>query len=286
MSPAPAPSRPGHAALPPRALADLGRRTLIMGILNVTPNSFSDGGVYRDEDAAVERASEMAAEGADIIDIGGESTRPGTAPVDAEEEQARALPVLKRVAAARAIPVSIDTYRASTARLAFEAGAAILNDVWGLQREPEIAYVAADRDAPTIIMHNREKADGAIDILEDMRAFFARSLMIARHAGLRDENIVLDPGIGFGKTREQSLHALREIAILKEFGFPILAGLSRKSFLAPYYPEGTPPAGRLMATIAANAYAVEAGAAIIRVHDVKPHVEAIAVIDALTRASA
>ncbi|KPL51776.1 dihydropteroate synthase [Prosthecomicrobium hirschii] len=260
-------------------LPDLGRRTLIMGILNVTPDSFSDGGLFASFEAASAHAVELVAEGADILDIGGESTRPGHTAVPAEEEMARVLPVLRQAVASVAAPISIDTYKAVTARAAFEAGARILNDVWGLQREPEIARVAADFAAPVIAMHNRETVDGSLDIVEEMKAFFDRTLAIARAAGIPDGRIVLDPGIGFGKTFEQNLDALRRLGDLKRLGFPLLVGTSRKSLIGKLLDKT--PRERINGTIASNVMAIANGADIIRVHDVLAHREAARIADAI-----
>ena len=268
------------------ALSDLGRRTLIMGVLNVTPDSFSDGGAFLDPDTAVRRALAMAAEGADVIDVGGESTRPGHTPVPAEEEQRRLLPVLRALAPALGVPVSIDTYKAGTARRALEAGASIVNDVWGLQRDGEMAAVVAAHGATVVVMHNRERADPALDVVDEMRRFFDRSLALARQAGVADDRVVLDPGIGFGKTAEQNLDALRRLPELKALGFPVLVGASRKSVLGRFYDPGVPPAERLFGTIAAHVLAVRGGADVLRVHDVRAHVEACRVADALVRSAA
>ncbi|WP_430913599.1 dihydropteroate synthase [Methylobacterium sp. sgz302541] len=257
-----------------------------MGILNVTPDSFSDGGLFAAEDAAAAQALALAAEGAAIVDVGGESTRPGHVPVSAEEEQARVLPVIRRLAAELAVPVSIDTYKASTARLALEAGARIVNDVWGLQREPEIARVAAEHGAPVVVMHNRETIDPSLDILDEMRRFFERSLAIAREAGLPEGDIVLDPGIGFGKSWDQHLDALRRLPELKALGFPLLVGVSRKSILGRLHDRETRPAERLYGSIASHVLAATLGADIVRVHDVAAHVDALRVPDAVMRRGA
>ncbi|AWN47952.1 dihydropteroate synthase [Methylobacterium terrae] len=264
-------------------LPDLGRRTLVMGILNVTPDSFSDGGRFQDLDAAREQADRLVQEGAALLDIGGESTRPGHVPVPAEEEQARVLPAIRALGPALPVPISIDTYKASTADAALRAGARIVNDVWGLQREPEIAVVAAHHGAPVVVMHNRESVDPSLDILDEMRAFFERSLAIARRAGIPDRDIVLDPGIGFGKSWEQHLEALRRLPELKALGFPLLVGVSRKSVLGRIHNAATAPADRLFGSIAAHVAAASLGADIVRVHDVRPHVEACQVVDAITR---
>lgn len=262
-----------------------GKTPLIMGILNTTPDSFSDGGRFDAPRAALAHAEAMLAEGADIIDVGGESTRPGHTPVAAEAEQARVVPVLEAVvpaARARGVPVSIDTYKAATARAALQAGAEIVNDVWGLQREPEIAEVAAAFGAPVIVMHNREAADPALDIVDEMRRFFDRSIAIARRAGIRDADIVLDPGIGFGKTSTQNMQALHGLGRLRETGYPVLVGASRKSLIGGLIDR--PPAERLNGTLAAHLFALSRGAAILRVHDVRAHVEAVAVWRALEAA--
>jgi dihydropteroate synthase len=276
----------GLEAAEPSAIAclpDLGRRTLVMGILNVTPDSFSDGGLFDGEEAAREHGLALERDGADLVDVGGESTRPGHTPVAAEEEQQRVLPVIRRLAASLRVPISIDTYKASTARLALAAGARIVNDVWGLQRDPDIASVAASFGAPAIVMHNRETIDGSLDIVEDMRRFFERSLAIARRAGIPDRHVVLDPGIGFGKTWEQHLEALRRLPEIKALGFPVLVGVSRKSLLGRIHNASVPPRDRLFGSIASHVLAATLGADIVRVHDVRPHVEACQVVDAVMR---
>jgi dihydropteroate synthase len=264
-------------------LPDLAQRTLVMGVLNVTPDSFSDGGLYASRADAVSHALTMQAEGADVIDVGGESTRPGATEVQADEEQRRILPVIRELAPQLSVPMSVDTYKASTARLALEAGAGIVNDVWGLQRDPEMASVVAEFGAPVIIMHNRREIDPTLDIIEDMRAFFGRSLDLAGRAGIAKNRIILDPGIGFGKSWEQNLEALRRLPEIKALGFPVLVGVSRKSMLARFYDTAVPPSGRLFGTLGAHVMAVSLGADIVRVHDVRPHVEACRVADAIRR---
>jgi dihydropteroate synthase len=262
-------------------LPDLGRRTLVMGILNVTPDSFSDGGLFDAPGAARTHAAELQDEGADIVDVGGESTRPGYQPVPADEEQRRVLPVLERLAGTVTVPISIDTYKASTARLALMAGASIINDVWGLQRDPDMASVAAEFGAPVIIMHNRDEIDASIDIVSDIKQFFDRALDRARRAGVPDRNIILDPGIGFGKSWEQHLEALRRLPEIRALGFPVLVGVSRKSVLGRIHNSSVPPRDRLFGSIAAHVMAIAHGADIVRVHDVRPHVEACHVADAI-----
>jgi dihydropteroate synthase len=247
---------------------------LVMGVLNITPDSFSDGGRYLDARAALAQATKMIAEGADIIDVGAESTRPygGMQPVSAAEELARLKPALADLVAL-GVPVSVDSMKAEVARAALQHGVAMLNDVWGLQRDAEMANVAAERDVPIVLMHNRESADPAIDIMEDIAGFFERSLTIAATAGIRKSNIILDPGIGFGKTPAQSMTALAHLAELSVFGCPILVGASRKKFIASISPSE--PQGRLGGSIAAHLIAAEHGAKIIRAHDVAETVQAL-----------
>lgn len=269
---------------PTIVLPDLGQRTHVMGILNVTPDSFSDGGRFFDSAQAVAHALEIEREGADIVDIGGESTRPGAAEVDPEEEIRRVIPIVEAVTPRLAIPISVDTYKAATARQALEAGARMINDVWGLQRDPDMACVAAAYDATVVVMHNRREVDPALDIVDDMRAFFDRSIGLARRAGLPDRHIVLDPGIGFGKSWEQNLAALRRLPEIKALGFPVLVGASRKSWLQRFCDLPRQPAERLFGTLGAHLAAVALGADIVRVHDVRAHVEATRVADAVGRA--
>jgi dihydropteroate synthase len=251
----------------------------VMGILNVTPDSFSDGGAYVAPEAALAQARRMIAEGAAIIDIGAESTRPyGSQPVDAAEERRRLASVLPAVAAL-GTPISIDTMKAEVADWALSNGAQIANDVWGLQRDPDMAGIVARRGAPVIVMHNRDAADGSIDIVADMRAFFDRSLEIAAQAGIPRGHIVLDPGIGFGKTPEQSMIALAHLDALSAFGLPLLVGASRKRFIASVSPSE--PQDRLGGSISAHLLAAQRGAAIIRAHDVGPTAQALRVASAI-----
>ena len=261
------------------ALFSLGR-PLVMGVLNVTPDSFSDGGQFMDPAAAVAHAAEMAQQGADILDIGAESTRPygDPVPVSTDDEKARLAPVLPEVVKL-GLPVSIDTIKASIATWALDQGAAIVNDVWGLQRDPDIAPLVAKHGVPVIVMHNREAADAAIDIVADVLAFFSRSLEIAARAGIARKNIVLDPGIGFGKTPEQSMTCLARLAEFKRFGLPLMVGASRKRFINTVTPST--PAERIGGSIAAHLLAVQKGAAIVRVHDVAETVQALRVRTAI-----
>jgi dihydropteroate synthase len=260
----------------------LGERTVVMGILNVTPDSFSDGGRYNDVDRAVAHALEMLEQGADIIDVGGESTRPGHTPVDAAEEIRRVEPVIRaiREAAPHAI-LSIDTYKAEVAEVALKAGADIINDVWGLQRDPEMARVAARYQAPVVVMHNQEGTEYR-DLVEDVIHFLRRSIRIASEAGLPPELVIVDPGIGFGKTPEQNLDLLRDLARLRVLGRPILLGTSRKSTIGKVL-GGLPPHERLEGTAATVAIGIANGAEIIRVHDVKEMKRVAVMTDAIVR---
>jgi dihydropteroate synthase len=262
-----------NADVLPRLLAL--RRPLVMGILNVTPDSFSDGGAFLSPDGAVAHAEQMVAEGADIIDIGAESTRPNAVAVSAAEELRRLEPVLPAVVRL-GCPVSIDTMKAAVAAWALDSGAAIVNDVWGLQRDPDMAEVVARHRVPVIVMHNRDAADPRIDIMADIAAFFERSLAIAARAGIRRDSIVLDPGIGFGKTQEQSITAIARVDRLTTFGLPLLVGASRKRFVNSVTPS--PPDRRLGGSIAAHILAVERGATLVRVHDVAATVQAMRVM--------
>jgi dihydropteroate synthase len=258
-------------------------RPIVMGVLNVTPDSFSDGGRFFDAATALDQARRMVAEGADILDIGAESTRPygGALAVPIEEEMRRLAPILP-TAVALGVPVSIDTMKAGIAEQAIATGAAMVNDVWGLQRDRDLARVVAEHGVPVIVMHNRDAADPSLDIMADIAAFFARSLEIADRAGIVRQNIVLDPGIGFGKTPEQSLTAIARLAELKSFGLPLLVGASRKRFIDKVSPA--PPDRRLGGSIAAHLNAVAGGAAIIRTHDVAETVQALHV-DAAIRSA-
>jgi dihydropteroate synthase len=266
-----------------RFLAEIGKRSLVMGILNITPDSFSDGGEFLARDAALARARKLCAEGADILDIGAESTRPGHQPVPEEEERARLEPVLADLVATVDLPVSIDTTKSSVARFAIGAGASVVNDVWGLQKDPAMAETVAETGAAVVVMHNRTKAEPEIDILDDMRRFFDTSLQLADKAGIPHRYILLDPGIGFGKSRQQNFEALAGLPRLKAFGLPILVGVSRKSLLADL--AGPSVDARLVATLAANLGAAARGAGIFRVHDVAEHVAAFRVFDTIEAAA-
>src|SRR4051794_6985076 len=252
----------------------------VMGVLNVTPDSFSDGGRFIAPENALAQARRMIAEGADIVDIGAESTRPygGAQPLSPEDELRRLRPVLGDVVAL-GTPVSIDSMKSAVVAWALGAGAAIANDVWGLQRDPDMARVVAEHSVPIIVMHNRDRADAGIDIMQDIAAFFARSLDIAARAGIAESQIVLDPGIGFGKTPEQSMTALARLDELRRFGLPLLVGASRKRFISTIVPSEVDQ--RLGGSIAAHVLAASAGARIIRTHDVSETVQALRVAAAI-----
>jgi dihydropteroate synthase len=269
-------------ANPLARLLSLGRPA-VMGVLNVTPDSFSDGGRFLDPGAALEQARHMVAEGADVLDVGAESTRPygDAVAVPPAEEMRRLEPVLPAVVAL-GVPVSIDTIKAKTAAWALAAGATIVNDVWGLQRDPDMARVVAEHAAPVVLMHNREAADPEIDIMADIAAFLSRSLEIAARAGIARDRIVLDPGIGFGKTPEQSVTAIARLGELRSFGLPILVGASRKRFIDRISPAT--PDRRLGGSLAAHLAAVASGAAIVRTHDVAETVQALRVAAAIRSA--
>ena len=251
----------------------------VMGVLNITPDSFSDGGQFITPERALAQAKRMIAEGADIIDIGAESTRPyGAGPISADEELKRLQPILAEIVSL-GIPVSIDSMKSTIIAWALEGGAAIANDVWGLQRDGDMARLLAERGCPVIIVHNRERADADMDIVKDISEFFVRSLDIAARAGISRENIVLDPGIGFGKTPEQSMTVLARLEHFATFGLPLLVGASRKRFISTVTPSE--PHQRLGGSIAAHLIAAKAGARIIRTHDVYETVQALRVATAI-----
>ena len=252
----------------------LGERTLVMGILNVTPDSFSDGGLWNTPEKAILHARQMIEDGADIIDVGAESSRPGFVPISAEEEIARLRPFLEALLPERPVPVSVDTFKAETAAMAAELGVHILNDIWGLQyaEEPErMAEVAAHYDLPVIVMHNQARTEYDRDIIEAIKDYFRKSRRVAQAAGVAEERLIFDPGVGFGKTAEQNLIVQNRLAELSEWDgerWPILLGVSRKSFIGAAL--GLPVEERMEATGAACVLGVAAGASIVRVHDVKP----------------
>ncbi|MET3660144.1 dihydropteroate synthase [Aquamicrobium ahrensii] len=259
---------------------DLGARSVVMGILNVTPNSFSDGGLFTTLDDAVAQARLMVEQGAAIIDVGGESTRPMAMPVSAAEEQKRVLPVIEALASLDGVLLSVDTYREETARLAVAAGAHIVNDVWGLQREPGIAKVAADTGAGLVIMHTGRERQKLADAIEDQFLFLRRSLEIAREAGIDDSRIVLDPGFGFAKeTPEDNLDLMARFEELHRLGFPLMAGTSRKRFIGTITAREAPH--RDAGTAATSVILRLKGAQLFRVHDVAINMDALAVADAM-----
>ena len=250
-----------------------------MGILNVTPDSFSDGGRFNDVGHAVAQAMRMAEEGADIIDIGAESTRPGHEPISASTEIARLIPVLEALRGRITCPISVDTMKAPVAEAALAHGATIINDVWGFKRDPRLAPLAAKHRVAVVLMHNRETIDPTINIVDDMLRFLDASLKEALAAGVSRDVIALDPGIGFGKTLEQNLEAIAAVPRLKDLGCSVLVGASRKSMIGKIIPSETDE--RLPGTIALHTVAILKGADVIRVHDVKEAVQAARVTDRL-----
>ena len=276
---------------------DWGSRTYVMGILNMTPDSFSgDGLADLDREAAFKQAREFVEAGVDILDVGGESTRPGAAPVSAQQELDRVLPVITQLAAEFETLISIDTYKAQVASEAIKVGASIINDVWGLKADPELAGVASENDVPVILMHNRSNPNNAAikerlggryigmeydDLLEDVKAELQESVVLAHKAGIPDEMIILDPGIGFGKTIEQNLELIKCLDEIRALGYPVLLGPSRKSFIG--YTLDLPTDDRIEGTAAAVSVGITRGADIIRVHDVTKMIRTVRMTDALIR---
>ena len=263
-------------------MLDYGKKTYIMGILNVTPDSFSDGGDYTNIDIAVNHAKEMIELGADMIDLGGESTRPGHKFVSAEEEISRIVPVIKRLKEEINVPISIDTYKSEVAEEALKLGVDMVNDVWGLTYDGKMADVVAKYDGEVCIMHNQEGTDYDKDIMEAIKEFLQNCIDMSLKAGVKKEKIVLDPGIGFGKTYEQNIEVLNRLGELRDLGYPILLGTSRKSVLGKIL-EGSTPKERVNATVATTVLGVRDGVDIVRVHDVKENKEAAMVADAMYR---
>lgn len=258
---------------------DVDKHTYIMGILNVTPDSFSDGGKWNDEEAALKHAEEMIAEGADIIDIGGESTRPGYTLLSDEEEIARVVPVIRAVKSRFDVPVSIDTYKSHVARAALEAGADLVNDIWGLKYDKALAGVIAEYQVPCCLMHNRREADYQ-NFMEDMLHDLSETVSIAKNAGIADQNIILDPGVGFGKTYENNLEAINRLELMHELGYPILLGTSRKSVIG--LTLDLPASERLEGTLATTVMGVMKKAAFVRVHDIRANARIIKMTEAIT----
>lgn len=258
---------------------DLNKQTLIMGIINVTPDSFSDGGRYCSVEDAVEQALKLEESGAHILDIGGESTRPGHKPLTTSEELERVLPVIEAVSKNVQIPISIDTFKAVTARKAIVAGADIINDVWGAKRDPEIARVAAEMNVPICLMHNRTNMD-YIDFIADMKKDLQESIEIAKSAGVKDSNILLDPGIGFAKNIDHNLKALQKLEEFNELGYPLLLGASRKRFIGTILDEYVAE-NRDIGTGATTCLGITKGCKIIRVHNVALNAQLAKMMDAM-----
>jgi dihydropteroate synthase len=283
-----------------KATFDWGTKTYLVGIINVTPDSFSGDGVMRENpdwvQSAIEQGLQQERDGADVLDVGGESTRPGSTPLSLEAELARVIPVIKGLAEVVRIPISVDTYKSEVAERAIQAGASILNDVWALQKDPNMAAVAAKYDVPIVLMHNRSNPEQAEaqeslggryigteygDLVADIKKELQAVIDQALSAGIKKENIILDPGIGFGKTVEQNLELIPRFHEFKEMGYPTLAGPSRKSFIG--YILDLPPSERIEGTAAAVALLIAQGADIIRVHDVAAMHRVVKISDAIVR---
>ena len=257
---------------------DVKHKTYIMGILNVTPDSFSDGGMFNQMDAALRHAEEMTRDGADIVDIGGESTRPGHTVISDEEEIARVVPVIEAVKERFDVPVSVDTYKSKVAEAALQAGADLVNDIWGFRHDGRVAELTAQYGAACCLMHNRHEAVYQ-DFMEDMIKDMEICVQIARDAGVADDKIILDPGVGFGKTYEMNLSAIRHVDMLHTLGFPILLGTSRKSMIG--LTLDLPADQRVEGTVATTVIGVMKGCAFVRVHDVKENKRAILMTEAV-----
>lgn len=254
--------------------------TYVMGILNVTPDSFSDGGKWNDRERALRHVEDMVKEGADIIDIGGESTRPGYTMLPAEEEIARVVPVLEAVKASFDVPVSLDTYKPEVALAGIQAGADLINDIWGLKYDDKMAGVIAESGLPCCLMHNRKNADYR-NLMQDMAADLSETVCLAEKAGIREEQILLDPGVGFGKTYEQNLEVINCLEKLHTLGYPLLLGCSRKSVVG--LTLKLPAEERVEGTIVTTVMAVIKGCMFVRVHDVKENVRAVQMAEAILR---
>lgn len=257
---------------------DLGEKTKIMGILNTTPDSFSDGGKYNDLEKAVEHAKEMVANGADIIDIGGESTRPGFAPLSLEEELKRVIPFVKAVSQQVNVPISVDTYKAEVAKQSLEAGAQIINDIWGAKADGNMAHVAAEYDAPIILMHNRRERNYQLFIRDVMNDLY-ESINIVKQAGVKDDKIILDPGIGFAKDYHENILMMQNLDLLTSLGYPVLLATSRKTMIG--HALNLPVNERMEGTGATICYGIQQGCQMIRVHDVKEMSRMAKMMDAL-----
>lgn len=257
---------------------DVKNHTYIMGILNVTPDSFSDGGKWNTLDHAMKHVETMLADGADLIDVGGESTRPGHTPVGAQEEIERVLPVIEAIRSRFDVPISVDTYKGSVADASLKAGADLINDVWGLKYDPEMAPVIARHNAPCCLMHNKENTEYN-NFLVDMLSETQECVNIARKAGIKDENIILDPGVGFGKTYEMNLETMNHLELFQHLGFPVLLGTSRKSMIG--LTLDLPVDQRVEGTLATSVIGVMKGCAFVRVHDVKENRRVIQMTEAI-----
>jgi dihydropteroate synthase len=267
---------------------DFSKKTYIMGILNVTPDSFADGGLYFDKSAAIERVYRMVEEGADIIDIGGESTRPGSEPISIEEELRRTIPVIEAIAGKIKVPISIDTYKSEVAKAALDAGASIVNDISGLRFDPKMPEVVSEYKVPVVIMHIRGKPkdmqqDPVYEaLIPEIMDYFRMGMKIATQTGTSEDKIIIDPGIGFGKTSEHNLEIINNLREFTPFEKPILVGLSRKAFIGKILGDAS-PTERLEGTAAAVSISIINGANIVRVHDVKEMVKVAKVADAVKR---
>ncbi|BCZ44152.1 dihydropteroate synthase [Clostridium gelidum] len=259
----------------------IGERTYIMGILNFTPDSFSDGGIFNDIDVAIEHVKKMIDDGVDIIDVGGESTRPGYTLISDEEEIGRVVPIIKAIKENFDIPISIDTYKAKVAEKALEAGADLINDIWGFKKERDMAKVAAKYNVPCCLMHNRDNEDYK-NLIEDILDDLSESIKIAKEAGVKDENIILDPGIGFAKSHEQNLETMNKLERLKELGYPVLLGTSRKRMIG--FTLDLPVEERVEGTVATTVVGIMKDACdFVRVHDVLENARAAKMTDAIVR---
>jgi dihydropteroate synthase len=262
-------------------ILELGKRTQVMGILNVTPDSFSDGGKYEELEAIINQGKKMVDEGATIIDIGGESTRPGAELVSAEQELSRVIPAVEKLVEELKVPISVDTYKWEVAEKVLELGAHMINDIWGLQKDERMASVIAKYKVPVVIMHNKINTNYDNDIMEEIKDFLRRSINIALTSGIEKNNIILDPGIGFGKTPEQNILVMSRLNELNELGYPILLGTSRKSMIGKIL--DLPASERVDGTVSTSVIGVMQGVDIIRVHDVKENYRAVKVADAIMR---
>lgn len=260
----------------------IGQRTYIMGILNVTPDSFSDGGTHNRLDDALEHAQRMIDEGADIIDVGGESTRPNYTKISDEEEIARVVPIIEAIRKRWDIPISIDTYKSKVAKAACQAGADLINDIWGLKYDPEMAAVVKAMNAAVCLMHNRKEIDYC-NFIDDFQADMQEIIKIAKEAGIDDNKIMVDPGIGFAKTHEMNLTLMKHLEIMEQLGYPVLLGTSRKSMIGNAL--NVPVDQRLEGTIATSVIGVMKGCHFIRVHDIKENRKAIQMAEAILKAT-